>query len=151
MFKNKIASALALFAVTVLAAVIVQPGAAQAASCWSTECEYKDPSSTGCDASGVQTLEEITGTLSRMKVELRYSATCHTVWARGTFSGTYQRNLKLWLLDSNGNGISRQWDAYIAYNKSVKWTTMFSYNRLTKACTSDPLFGMGTLECTRLR
>jgi Protein of unknown function (DUF2690) len=75
---RKIAGAVAATG-AVLVTLFVAPTAAHAATCHAFTCTYKDPQATGCAADAITAKSKVS--LGRT-VELRYSPTCRSAWAR---------------------------------------------------------------------
>jgi hypothetical protein len=62
-------------------AIAAVPGApAQAASCYLTSCNDRDPQAMGCSNSATQIIHEFTYYSGRF--QLRYSPTCNAMWSR---------------------------------------------------------------------
>jgi hypothetical protein len=80
-----------LLAVLTLAAVFTVAPArpAQAVSCYGDYCSGKDPQASGCSADArMVAVEGVYGTGGESWVELRWSPTCKTNWARVNFAAT---------------------------------------------------------------
>lgn len=93
--KRNIATRLALGFVIALGTMIVvapAPSPAAAVTCFGDNCSGKDPQSTGCSADA-QTIftQSVYGTGGASWVEIRWSPTCKTNWAR---SNTVSTNIK---------------------------------------------------------
>ncbi|MFB7588197.1 DUF2690 domain-containing protein [Streptomyces sp. NPDC056169] len=120
-----VGSALAMAASSLLLAT--SPASA-AESCYAAQCEGKDPAATVCqsDARTVGTTE--------WNVELRYSPTCRTAWAR--YSGGVSFALTVTVERRNGDG------SYTPYystpyrgNGASVWTRMTNdAGYLSRAC-----------------
>lgn len=84
MFRIK-TSRIALAVASLAAFTFAGVAPAQAASCTYNKCSGKDPRASGC-APGATTWEEWTEKekWGRVRVELRRSARCHSVWVRTT-------------------------------------------------------------------
>jgi hypothetical protein len=71
-----------LTALTIGMVLAVAPaGTAQAVACTWENCTGKDPQAAGCSPSG-RTVKEFTSV--GVRIELRYSSTCHAAWVRAT-------------------------------------------------------------------
>ncbi|MFJ1767911.1 DUF2690 domain-containing protein [Amycolatopsis sp. NPDC088138] len=82
---KKTVTSLALTAAVLGAGVIAAP-AASAVTCYGDYCSGKDPESSGCSADAYTVVSaRIPGTGSY--VELRWSPTCKTNWARTSWNG----------------------------------------------------------------
>ncbi len=88
----QIALAIVLAASTLLLAMARTPEPAYAVGCTAPNCDGYNPNSMGCDAIGT-TLDSRTATGSHV-VELRYSSTCATTWARNTNLNASGQNLQ---------------------------------------------------------
>ena len=78
----QLALAMALLTMTVGGtAVLVDDEPASAVSCWGDWCSGRDPSSTGCDRDAT-TVAHRTWAGTGLRLEMRYSRTCKTQWAR---------------------------------------------------------------------
>jgi hypothetical protein len=82
---KRIITALAVTAATVAAGVIAAPSA-YAVTCYGDYCSGQDPEATGCSADAQPVVSaRIPGTYAY--VELRWSPTCKTNWARTSWNG----------------------------------------------------------------
>lgn len=87
-----------LLALIVLSSFMIQvPVSTYAATCSGTGCNGKDPQSSGC-ASGATTVA--TAYFTGGYVELRWSATCQTNWAR-VVSTSGNKYLKAYIVQQN--------------------------------------------------
>jgi hypothetical protein len=62
-----------------VAALMLVPTSASAATCYASSCTFKDPQATGCAADAFTAKSAVR---SGRTVELRYSPTCRAAWAR---------------------------------------------------------------------
>ena len=79
LFVNKIGLGLASLIVASVGFIVVPVPQVEAVGCYGDYCSGKDPVAMGCDADG-QTLAW--KDLSGARLELRWSPTCKTEWAR---------------------------------------------------------------------
>lgn len=63
------------------AALLTGPASAGAVTCWGDYCSGKDPNATGC-ANGAYTVAYVQLPGVQQRLELRWSPTCRTNWAR---------------------------------------------------------------------
>lgn len=125
---RKLATAGSALAMAVSSLLIATSPASAAESCYASGCEGKDPSTTICqnDARTVATTE--------WNVELRYSPTCRTAWAR--YSGGVSFGLTVMVERRNADG------SYTPYystpyrgNGATVWTRMVNdAGYLARAC-----------------
>lgn len=113
-------------------ALVGAPTAAQAATCYGDYCSGRDPESTGCSADAYTTaLARIAGTYSY--VELRWSPSCKTNWARVSwYPGAYYPN-NVYVVQSTGytqRGVS-------GGNGSYVWSRMIYSPRLGVSARYD--------------
>jgi Protein of unknown function (DUF2690) len=64
-----------------LVLAVAPAGRASAVACTWANCTGKDPQAAGCSSTG-RTVREFTSV--GVRVELRYSSTCHAAWTRAT-------------------------------------------------------------------
>ena len=115
---KKVISRIALALVLALSGlVIVAPAASPAAAvtCYGDYCSGQDPESSGCSADAYTIFTEyVYGTYGASYVEIRWSPTCKTNWARANSVTT---NIKA----VQDTGYTQ---GYAANNGSVSWSKM---------------------------
>lgn len=100
-----------------LAAALALTPAAQAVTCYGDYCSGQDPEATACAADGRTVVSaRIPGTYAY--VELRWSPTCRTNWARTTWSGDAQNALRALQC---ATGYTQR---YSSTNGTYSWTKM---------------------------
>ncbi|WP_441250901.1 DUF2690 domain-containing protein [Kitasatospora sp. McL0602] len=120
-------NAATLTAALLLAAtgVAALPGTASAAgSCSGAGCTGKDPQAAGCGDDAV-TSASFSG--ASVRVELRYSPSCHAAWARAAGAPAGQA-----LFVENTRGAKRQ--VSIRNGQTTVWTTMIDGTVKARAC-----------------
>lgn len=128
-----LASALVLVA----GAVVVDEPAAMAAGCGYTGCSGKDPKAQGCAGSGKTLRTMWAGTI---RIDLRYSMTCHAAWARWTLTHDLWYGEKVLVRRYNINNVQTgQYTTTTGLDKGNSgWTKMIGLPRTTpshfKAC-----------------
>jgi len=114
---------------------------AGAATCWGDWCSGQDPQATGCANDGVTVAHaNIPGTTAR--VELRWSPSCKTKWARvpSSWGKSYPGNLRV-VQRSTGYSQVR----VVASNASYSWTRqIYSPTRCVYAAWIGPPGSVGT-------
>jgi hypothetical protein len=78
---------IALVCIAALSGAVVTAPAAQAVTCYGDYCSGRDPEATGCSADAYTVVSaRIPGTSAH--VELRWSPTCRSNWARTAWNGS---------------------------------------------------------------
>ncbi|ADG76480.1 hypothetical protein Cfla_3609 [Cellulomonas flavigena DSM 20109] len=80
--RGLLARATLVLALAVGAIAAAPTAPAQAAGCWLTSCNDRDPQAMGCSTSSTYSPHEFTYMNSRF--ELRYSPNCNAMWSRVT-------------------------------------------------------------------
>jgi hypothetical protein len=128
-----------LVALTAAASVPVHPGPAAAApgklavSCWGDWCSGQDPEVTGCSAGASTVASAGIPWSNGLTLELRWSATCQTNWARVNYGAfTYLRAIQ------PSTGYVQQ----ASSNNGVYWWSAMIYSptRCVYASTAGPVF-----------
>jgi hypothetical protein len=119
---------LAVLAVTALAGVAIAPTAASAASCYASSCSGKHPEDTGCAADAITAKSK---TYQGRILELRYSPTCRSAWARvrnGHWNDYFEVN--------SSSGERR--GSHVGYNQTSGYTFMVNdAGYFAYACTTN--------------
>jgi hypothetical protein len=117
-----------------LVAPLTQP--ASAAGCSGIGCNRKDPGTTGCSI-GSSVLQSTSFIYRSGKstpfngvIELKYSPTCKTKWAKVTLTKSAQ--IQLGLKDKAGNMIRDSW--YMTANQSAYGQMWYAPTQSVKAC-----------------
>lgn len=133
--------------VFVLIAMFAFVPQAQAAGCYGSSCEGKDPQDQGCSADA-KNLTEITGPYGRY--QMRYSPTCDAVWTRIVRDSGSGPSLGAWLMISSftcSSGTTSCWKRSYQWPVPIRagatgWTDMMYFRgQWLRSCynfTSDP-------------
>lgn len=140
--------------ITLTSVGLVQAAPAHAVSCYGDYCSGKDPEATGCSAGAVTVAwKDVTGA----RLELRWSATCKTNWARYIQypRGWFMGNVPLEMRAVQDTGYTQRKNYGVnGTPEGATWTPMiYSPVRLVRAemvyqCTSvsDCVIGSATGE-----
>ncbi|MFD8974185.1 MULTISPECIES: DUF2690 domain-containing protein [Streptomyces] len=133
-----VGSALAMAASSLL---LASSPASAATSCYASSCEGLDPATTICQ-NDARTVAE---TYFPGGIELRYSPTCRTAWAR--YNGTLAMNFTVMVERENADGsYSPHYSAYYYGNGAGVWTRMVNDAGITaRACG----YASGGYSCSR--
>jgi hypothetical protein len=138
-------------------ALMVTPAPVSAASCSGTGCNGQDPGTTGC-TSGSYTVYSATNTFwasstfwATVSVDLRWSPTCQTNWARAAVTSsnpsTYAFQIQVMLKGSSYNTI---WHTeYAGIGRQVYGDMHYPPTQPVRACAYVNDFG-GPPVCTAL-
>ncbi|MDH6578749.1 DUF2690 domain-containing protein [Kitasatospora sp. MAP5-34] len=119
------------------AGVAAGPGLAAAVSrCTGAGCTGKDAAAAGC-ASGAVTKASFSG--ASVRVELRYSPSCHAAWAKATAAPAGQT-----LMVENGHGVRSR--VTIGRGRATAWTPMVDGTTKVRACLGEA--DSDVLTCT---
>lgn len=117
---------------------IANESPASAATCWGSSCNRQSPRATGCEV-GAYTLESFWR--GNTFIELRYSPTCYSAWARGVSYNTWYRcngwtnSDWLWIEGSSGGAIRIRNQACLSSAPNAPWhTNMVDFHLWTRAC-----------------
>ncbi|WP_164842369.1 DUF2690 domain-containing protein [Actinoplanes solisilvae] len=136
-----------VFAVASVATTLMVgvPTAAQAATCYASTCDNKDPEATGCGADA-ETKQSLANPDGGYRLELRYSPTCRAAWARGVAYQSFK-------VQSFSGGTLRKTAYYDA--PTTGSPTGFRYTRMVndaglvaRACIGGPSQPESTWACT---
>jgi hypothetical protein len=132
-----------------------QPQSASAASCSGTGCNGKDPGETQCNDASSYTVRSTTMTFEGGRVrftarlELRYSPTCGTNWAKATITSANTSSLPsltVELRDTADYGLSgTRWSVVGNYVYGNMW---YAPTTPIKACGYIAFGGPGPWVCT---
>lgn len=129
----------AIIAVAILATLVIgvrETSPASAAPCWGSSCNGKDAAICGA---GAYTLESFWR--GNVFIEIRYSPTCYSVWARGISYNTW-RNCTgwtdqdgIWIEGSSGGVVRVRYGRCLssAPGSPIR-TPMVGFNYWTRAC-----------------
>ncbi len=129
------------------AALLVSAHSAQAATCSGYGCDGKDPAATGC-SSGAETVKSkyievyVASKESEERVgrlDLRYSPSCRTNWARVTFLQEGETFIETFI-EREGESSSRQ---YYGEKGSEVYGNMVYAPTPIKACASGSVYISG--------
>jgi|1185.fasta_scaffold435616_2 hypothetical protein len=109
---------LALSTLLLIAAGFVVAPAAQAASCYQTSCNGKDPNAQGCSAHNADSVQFLS---PDARIDLRYSPGCDANWARLVYSGPWNCCVQFTLREEQQRWNGSAWVAYRTKNKTFTY------------------------------
>jgi hypothetical protein len=97
-----------------IAVGFVAAPSAQAASCYRSSCNGKDPNAQGCDGASAGGVDLWT---PEARVQLRYSSECDANWARLVYSGSWNCCVNFTLREEQQRWNGSAWVAYRVKDK----------------------------------
>jgi len=161
MVRLRVVTLSILMLAAAFSAIAVAPTPAAAVGCSGTGCNGQDPGTTGC-SSGSYTVYSVSKQFyasgnfwATLRVDLRWSPTCKTNWARGVITSSNPSNssfqIQVYLQQvAAGGGYGTLWDTeYTGIGRQVYGDMWYAPTQPLRACGHVNNFS-GPSVCTAL-